>query len=63
MSLPIHIPWKLIAVPPEMMDTEFCNKQFPFKSRSSLAIYAYEPKYDELPESLCNEHITYLKVT
>jgi hypothetical protein len=46
-----------------MMDTEFCNKQFPFKSRSSLAIYAYEPKYDELPESLCNEHITYLKVT
>lgn len=58
MSLPINIPWRLIAASPDMMDPRFGNKRFPFKWRSSLAIYAYEPKSDELPEDLCGQRIT-----
>ena len=57
------MPWKLIAVSPDMMDTVFCDKLFPFEWRSSLAIYAYEPKKEDLPEDICGERITFLKVT
>ncbi len=38
LNLPINIPWKLIAVSPDMMDTQFCDKDFPLPWRSSLAI-------------------------
>lgn len=30
------IPWKLVAVSPDMMDTTYCNKKFPLTWRSSL---------------------------
>lgn len=63
LALPINIPWKLIAVSPDMMDKQFCNKLFPFAWRSSLAISAFEPRAEDLPENLCEERITYLKVT
>jgi hypothetical protein len=61
--LPLDIPWKLIGVSPDMMDTQFCNKRFPFNWRSSLAIYAYEPKADDIPEELADKRITFLKVS
>jgi hypothetical protein len=63
LSLPTNIPWKLIAVSPDMMDKRFCNQFFPYAWRSSLAISAYEPRREELPEELCEGRITYLKVT
>ena len=63
MNLPIDIPWKLIAASSDMLDTNFCNKQFPFAWRSSMAISAYEPKPEDLPEELCDERLTYFKVT
>ncbi len=63
LNLPINIPWKQIAVSPDMMDEKFCNKLFPFAWRSSLAISAYEPDPADLPEELCGDHITYLKIT
>ena len=63
LNLPIHVPWKLIAVSPDMMDKRFCNKSFPYAWRSSLAISAYEPRPEELPEDLCEGRITFLKVT
>lgn len=63
LSLPVHIPWKLIAASPDMMDTSFCNKLFPGDWKSSIAISAYEPPQEDLPEQLCNERITYLKIT
>jgi hypothetical protein len=62
-ALPVSIPWKLIASSPDMMDTEFCNKTFPYRWRSSLAISAYEPKLETLPEELCEQRVTYLKIT
>jgi hypothetical protein len=63
MSLPINIPWRLIAASPDMMDPQFGNKRFPYHWRSSLAIYAYEPKSDELPEDLCGQQVTFLKIS
>ncbi len=63
LNLPTHIPWKQIAVSPDMMDVEFCNKRFPFAWRSSMAISAYEPDPADLPEELCGDRITYIKVT
>jgi hypothetical protein len=44
-----------------MMDLQFCNKKFPFRWRTSMAIYAYEPKPEDLPDEVCDQ-ITYLKI-
>ena len=63
LNLPVNIPWKQIAVSPDMIDTDFGNKRFPFAWRSSLAISTYEPKLEDLPEELCKQRITYLKIT
>lgn len=62
LSLPTNIPWKLVAASPDMMDTKYCNKQFPFAWRSSLAIYTYEPAEKELPKEYSDSHITYIKL-
>lgn len=62
-DLPVNIPWKQIAVSPDMMDKRFCNLYFPYAWRSSLAISVHEPSLDELPEELCDNAITYLKIT
>ncbi len=63
MNLPINIPWKLIAASPDMLDTRYCNKKFPFAWRSSLSISAYQPKLEDLPEEMCGDRITYLKIS
>lgn len=63
LSLPQETSWKLLAVSPDMMDTQFCNKKFPFRWRSSLAISAFEPDPATLPSHLCEGRLTFLKVT
>ena len=63
LNLPVNIPWKLVAVSPDMMDTKALNKRFPYEWRSSLAISAYEPSLEELPDEICDELITYFKIT
>jgi hypothetical protein len=63
LQLPVNIPWKQIAVSPDMIDTQIGNKLFPFVWRSSLAVSVFEPKLEELPPELCEERLTYLKVT
>ena len=60
---PVDIPWKLIATSPDMMDTTFGKKRFPYKWRSSLAISAYEPPLDDMVDELEDDRITYIKVT
>ncbi len=62
LPLPEDIPFQLIAASPDMMDMTFCNKKYPFEFRSSLAISAYEPDINSLPENYC-KRITYLKIT
>src|SRR5262249_22199730 len=63
LNLPVNIPWKLIAVSQDMMDTQFCDKVFPFEWQSSSAISVFEPKKEDLQENLCDDMITYIKVT
>lgn len=60
-DLPSNIPWQHIGVVQDMMDDKFCNNKFPYTWRSSLAIFAHEPKSDELPEDFCGK-LTYIKV-
>jgi len=63
MKMPIYIPWRIIATSQDMMDKTYCNKKFPHAWRSSMTISAYEPKKEDLPDDLCGDRITYLKVT
>jgi hypothetical protein len=62
-DIPVDVPWTLVAVSPDMMDTTFCDEGYPPPWRSSLAIYAFEPSPGDLPQQLCDQKITYLKVT
>ena len=63
LKLPQEPTWKLLGCSPDMMDTQFCNKRFPFHWRSSLAISAFEPRPEDQPEVLCEGRITFLKIT
>jgi hypothetical protein len=63
LTLPQETTWKLLAVSPDMMDTQFCNKRFPFRWRSSIALSAFEPDPQTLPQELCEGRITFLKAT
>ena len=62
-NLPIDIPWTLIDCSRDMMDPTFCNKKAPPPFRSSIAVYAYQPKDEELPTELCGKKLTYLKIS
>jgi hypothetical protein len=46
-----------------MMDTWFCNKKFPHRWRSSIAVSAFEPDPATVPPGLCEGTLTFLKVT
>lgn len=63
LNLPINVAWVPIATSPDMMDTKFCNKSFPFEWSSSLAISAFEPKAEDLPEEFCHQRVSYFKIT
>ncbi len=58
----LSIPWKVIAVSPDMMDVRYGNRTYPYIWRSSLAISVFEPR-DNLPDGLCDQKIAFLKVT
>lgn len=68
LNLPVHIPWKLIAASRDMMDffpmgIDNGAQIGPPPWRSSLAIYAYEPKPEILDEALCDQRLTFFKLT
>jgi hypothetical protein len=65
LNLPVDIPWTLVNCSIDMMDPTFCDKQMPSPFRSSIALYTYDPKPEDIPEeySNCGKHITYLKVS
>jgi hypothetical protein len=60
LSLPVDIPWKLLATTRGMMDTTIGSGAFPPKWRSSLAIFTFEPELP--PEDESDRRITYFKV-
>lgn len=47
------------------MDKTFCDKKMPSPFRSSISLYTYDPKVEDIPEeySKCGKQITYLKVS
>ncbi len=65
LDLPTDIPWKLVNCSEDMMDKTFCDKKMPPPFRSSIALYTYDPKPEDIPEeySNCKKQITYLKVS
>lgn len=68
LNIPINIPWKLVSASLDMMDlnpskTAQGQEIAPSPWRTSLAIYAHEPRPEELDEALCNEIITFIKIT
>jgi hypothetical protein len=63
LDLPINVPWTLLGASEDMMDNEGCDRQFPLEWRTSLALSAFEPNPEDLPEGLCDTTITFLKVT
>jgi hypothetical protein len=62
MSLPINIPWKLMASSRDMMDVS-ADDTIPYPWRSSLAIYAYEPSPADLDPALCDQRLVFIKVS
>lgn len=63
LNLPINIPWCQIAVTENMIDQRIGSDRFPLPWRSSMAISAYEPKSEDLPEEFADQKVTYLKIT
>src|ERR1700739_2595111 len=61
LSLPIDIPWKLIATRRDMLAS--ATNPFPnARWRSSVAIFAYDPDLSDLPEVFSDRELTFLKV-
>lgn len=61
-SVPSDIPWRLIANSTDMMDLGFCDQRFPGAWRSSIALSIFEPRLEDLPPTMCDKRLTYLKV-
>ena len=54
LSLPVDIPWKRLCVSSDMIDKNVCDRKFPYRWRSSVTLFSYQP-----PE----EHQTYEGMT
>jgi ADP-ribose pyrophosphatase YjhB (NUDIX family) len=59
LSLPVDVPWKRVAISPDMYATSI-DAGLPEKWRSSLAVYFYEPEPD--PTDVSGELTTFLKL-
>jgi hypothetical protein len=60
LSLPIDIPWRRLCVSSDMLDRKLCDRKFPFRWRSSVAVFGYEPPPDQ--QSYEDQIVSYLKV-
>ncbi len=56
---PTEVPWKHLSTSSDMMDTDFSDRSFPLKWKSSMAFFYYEPDLD--PTVLAGRKIVYLK--
>jgi hypothetical protein len=61
LSLPIDIPWRLIATSNDMLAS--AANPFPFGMwRPSLAIFAYDPDLSDFPDTFSDRELSFLKV-
>jgi hypothetical protein len=61
LKLPTDIPWKRKCVSPDMMDRNICDAKGPYRWRSSIAVFEYEPEDEN--QTYDGARITYLKVS
>ncbi|MFC6083001.1 PASTA domain-containing protein [Sphaerisporangium aureirubrum] len=60
LQLPVDIPWKRLCVSEDMLDKQVCDREFPMRWRSSLAVFSYEPPEDV--QAYEGMTVSYLKV-
>jgi hypothetical protein len=61
LTLPTDIPWKRKCVSTDMMDRNICDAKGPYRWRSSIAVFEYEPADEN--QTYDGMRITYLKVS
>jgi hypothetical protein len=59
-SLPVDIPWQRLCVSDDMIDPTVCDRKFPYRWRSSVAVFSYEPPKDQ--QTYDDMIVSYLKV-
>ena len=59
-SLPVDIPWRRLCVSDDMIDPTVCDRKFPYRWRSSVAVFSYEPPEDQ--QTYDDMTVSYLKV-
>jgi hypothetical protein len=61
LGLPIDIQWERLCASEDMIDRLVCDRLFPFRWRSSLAVFSYEPpEEDQVYRDML---VSYLKVS
>jgi hypothetical protein len=61
LTLPVDIQWKRVAVSEDMIDPFACDRRFPFRWRSSLAVFTYEPPAEQ--QTYDGMIVSYVKVS
>lgn len=59
-ALPVDIPWRRLCVSDDMIDSDVCDRKFPYRWRSSIAVFGYEPPEDQ--QTYDDMVVSYLKV-
>jgi hypothetical protein len=60
LQLPVDIPWIRLCLSEDMLDPRVCDRIFPFKWRSSVVVFSYEPPSDS--QAYKGMIVSYLKV-
>ncbi|MEN3326754.1 MAG: hypothetical protein V7638_1561, partial [Acidobacteriota bacterium] len=59
-SLPVDIPWRRLCVSDDMIDPKICDRKFPYRWRSSVSVFSYQPPEDQ--QTYDEMTVSYLKV-
>ena len=60
LTLPVDIPWRRLCVSDDMIDEKICDEKHPYRWRSSIAVFGYEPPREQQPFE--DMTVSYLKV-
>jgi hypothetical protein len=60
LTLPVDIPWRRLCVSDDMIDENICDEKHPYRWRSSVAVFGYEPPREQQPFD--DMTVSYLKV-
>lgn len=68
LQLPVNVPWTLLKASGDMIDVWPMRRVGdpdtpPWQWASSIAIFGYEPDPEDLPAALCDQRLTFLKIS